>query len=152
MDLKETWPHGNPVLKEAPGRTCGPIEREAHTGAGFLLGLVTLWVIPHWRRLFLKDMEETHGGAVHEVQPVRMTQSGEVFLGLSPMGGTSSWSRKSLRSPAHEEERMAETTCDELASTPILCPCTVLVEEVEKIMSKVRPGKKRGVGGKCFNI
>lgn len=51
--------------------------------------------------------------------------------------------RKSLKSPANEEEGMAETVCDELASTPILChPCTVLVEEVEKILSKVRPRKK----------
>lgn len=60
--------------------------------------------------------------------------------------------RKSLSRPAHEEEGMAET-CDELASTPILChPYTVLVEEVEKIVSKARPRKKGQVGGKCFNI
>lgn len=51
--------------------------------------------------------------------------------------------RKSLSSPAYEEEGMAETMCDELASTPILGhPCTVLLEEIEKIMSKVRPRKK----------
>jgi len=48
------------MLGQAPGRTCGPREREAHTGAGLLAGLVTPW--------------GTHAGAVHG--------------GLSPMGRT----------------------------------------------------------------
>lgn len=61
--------------------------------------------------------------------------------------------RKSLRSPAHEEEGMAETMCDELALTSILFhPCTILEEEVEKILSKASPRKKGWVQGKCFNI
>jgi len=36
-------PVGSPVLEKAPDRTCGPTEREAHSRAGLLAGLVTLW-------------------------------------------------------------------------------------------------------------
>ncbi|RMC06330.1 hypothetical protein DUI87_15761 [Hirundo rustica rustica] len=35
------WPHGTAVLEQAPGRTCGLTEREAHTRVGLLAGLVT---------------------------------------------------------------------------------------------------------------
>jgi len=48
------------VLEQAPGRTCGPVQRGAHAGAGLVAGLVTPW--------------GTHAGAVHEE--------------LQPMGGT----------------------------------------------------------------
>jgi len=34
-------PHGEPALEQGPDRTCGPVEREAHSGAGLLAGLVT---------------------------------------------------------------------------------------------------------------
>ena len=36
-------PVGGPVLEQAPARTCGPMERGAHAGAGLLAGLVTPW-------------------------------------------------------------------------------------------------------------
>jgi len=36
-------PVGSPVLRQAPARTCGPVERGAHAGAGLLAGLATLW-------------------------------------------------------------------------------------------------------------
>jgi len=36
-------PVGSPVLEQAPARTCGPVKRGAHTGAGLLAGLVTPW-------------------------------------------------------------------------------------------------------------
>jgi len=36
-------PVGSPVLEQAAGRTCGPMERGAHAGAGLLAGLVTPW-------------------------------------------------------------------------------------------------------------
>ena len=43
--------------------------------------------------------------------------------------------------------------CDELTQTPIPRPPAPLGgEEVEKIRSKVKPGKKGGVGGRCFKI
>jgi len=31
------------TLEQAPARTCGPMERGAHAGAGLLAGLVTPW-------------------------------------------------------------------------------------------------------------
>jgi len=31
------------MLEQAPGRTCSPMERGVHAGAGLLAGLVTLW-------------------------------------------------------------------------------------------------------------
>jgi len=30
-------------MEQTPARTCGPVERGAHIGAGFLAGLVTPW-------------------------------------------------------------------------------------------------------------
>ncbi|RMC12802.1 hypothetical protein DUI87_10327 [Hirundo rustica rustica] len=33
---RRLWLLGKPVLEQAPGRTCGTTEREAHTRAGFL--------------------------------------------------------------------------------------------------------------------
>jgi len=36
----------SPALEQAPGRTCGTVERGAHAGAGLLAGLVTLWKGP----------------------------------------------------------------------------------------------------------
>ncbi|GAB0187278.1 hypothetical protein GRJ2_001193100 [Grus japonensis] len=92
---KEAVTPWQPALEQAPGRTCDPMERGAHTGAGLLAGLVTLWgptleqSVPEGLHL----MEETHAGAVHEeLQPVGRTHI-EVHGGLSPMGGTPCWSR-----------------------------------------------------------
>ena len=73
-------PSGSPVLEQSPARTCGPVERGAHAGAGLLAGLVTPW--------------GTQAGAVcEELQPVGRTHVGEVRGELSPVGGTSCWSR-----------------------------------------------------------
>jgi len=45
----------------------------------------------------------------------------------------------------------AETTCDELTATPTpRPPCTACREEIEKIGSEVRPGKKDRVEGMFF--
>jgi len=38
-------PLGEPMLNQAPGRTCGPVQRGAHAGAGLLAGLVNPWGI-----------------------------------------------------------------------------------------------------------
>jgi len=72
-------------------------ERGAHAGAGLLAGLVTLWgthagaVVPEG----LLPVRRTHSGAVsEELQLVGSTHVREVHRGLSPMGGTSHWSRQ----------------------------------------------------------
>jgi len=40
---KRLRPCGKSTLEQAPGRTCEPMERGAHAGAGLLSGIVTLW-------------------------------------------------------------------------------------------------------------
>ena len=52
-----------------------------------------------------------------------------------------------MRSPPPEDEGAAETTCDELTITPIFVPLHHSVGRRQKIGSKVKPGKKGGVGG-----
>jgi len=42
---RKLWPHGRPAMKQAPGRTCRPVESEAHAGASLLAGLLTQWDI-----------------------------------------------------------------------------------------------------------
>jgi len=46
---KEAVTPGGPMLEQAPGRACGPVERGTHSREGLLSGLVTPW--------------DTHGGA-----------------------------------------------------------------------------------------
>ena len=54
---------------------------------------------------------------------------------------------KSVRSPPPEEEGAAETTCDELTTTPIPRPPVPLRGEDVEAGSEVEPGKMGGVGG-----
>jgi len=54
---------------------------------------------------------------------------------------------KSVRSPPPQEEGAAETTCDELTTTPIAHPPALLGGSREKIRSKIKSGKKRRVEG-----
>jgi len=73
---RRLWPCGEPVLEQAPGRTYGPMGRGAHTGAGLLAGLVTLW--------------GTHPGAVCErLFSMGRTHIGEVCGEPCDVGGTS---------------------------------------------------------------
>jgi len=47
---------------------------------------------------------------------------------------------------------MAETMCDELTITPIHRPSAQLGGRRWRNGSEVEPGKKGGVGGRCFKI
>jgi len=117
-------------MEQAPARTCRPVERGAHAGAGLLAGLVTPWgptlkqPVPEG----LHPVEGTHTGAVREeLQPVGRTHFGEVCGELSPVRGTSTLGQgKSVRSPPPEEEGVAETTRGELTTDPIPCPPALL--------------------------
>ena len=40
---RRLWTHGELMLDQGPGGTCGPVNRWVHTGAGLLAGLVTPW-------------------------------------------------------------------------------------------------------------
>jgi len=66
-------------------------------------------------------MGGAHTGAVcEELQPMGRTHVGEVCGELSPIRGTFMLEQgKSVRSPPPEEEGAAETTCDELTTTPL---------------------------------
>ena len=55
-----------------------------------------------------------------------------------------------MRSLLPEEEGVEETTCDELTATPIPCPPVLLGGRRERNGSEAEPGKKGGVGGRCF--
>jgi len=59
---------------------------------------------------------------------------------------------KSVRSPPPEEEGAAETTCDEHTVTPIPHPPVPHGGRRERNGSEAEPGKKEGVGGRCFKV
>jgi len=40
---RRLWPHGEPMMQQAPARTCGSMERGAYAGEGLLEGLVIPW-------------------------------------------------------------------------------------------------------------
>ena len=57
-----------------------------------------------------------------------------------------------MRSPPPGEEGEAEITCDELTVNPIPCPPALLWRVSREFGSEAVPGKKGGVGGRCFKI
>jgi len=130
------WPLGELALEQASGRSCGPMERGAHPGAGLLAGLVTLW--------------GAHAGAAcswrtapHGKDPRWSSSWRTVSCGrdLTLEQG------RSVRSPPPEEEEVAETTCDALTVTPIPHPPAPLRGRRQR-----NSRKKGGVGGRCFKI
>jgi len=106
-------------LEQALNRTCGPMERGAHAGAGLLAGLVTPWAGP--------TLEQP---VPEGLNPVGRTHIGEVCGGLSPVRGNFMLKQgKSVRSPPPEEEGAAETMCDELTAASIPSPPVPLGEK-----------------------
>jgi len=82
---------------------------------------------PCWSSLFLKDCtrwEGNHAGADHEeLEPVGRTHVGEVCGELSPVRGICTLEQgKSMRTLLPERQGAAETTSDELTTTPIPHP------------------------------
>jgi len=97
-------------VEQAPGRTCGPVERGAHAGAGLLAGLIcrrgpTLeQSVPEG----LHPMARNHAGAVcEELQSMGSTHVGAVCGGLSSMDGTPCW--EECEKSSLEDEGVAET-------------------------------------------
>jgi len=81
------------------------------------------------------------------------THVGEVCGELSPVRGTFTIEQgKSVRSPPPEGQGAAETTCDELTVSPIPHPPVLCGVGRERNGSEAEPGKKGGVGGRCFKI
>jgi len=78
-----------------------------------------------------------------ELQPVGRTHAGEVCGELSPVRGTFTLEQgKSVRSTPPEEEGAAETTCDELTSTPIPRPPGCLGGGGRETGVKLSPGRR----------
>jgi len=59
---------------------------------------------------------------------------------------------KSVRSPPHEEEGAAETTCDELTITPIPRPPAPLGGRRRRNGNEAEPRKKERARGRCLKI
>ena len=105
---------------------------------------------PRWSSLFLKDCTPWMGPMLEQFMKNCSPWEGltlEKFMeDCLPWEGPHAGAGEEC-----EEEGAAETTCDELTATPHSpSPCATRGEEVEKIGSKVKPGKKGGVGGRCF--
>ena len=85
------------MLEQAPARTCGPMERGAHTRAGLLAGFVTLW--------------GTHAGAAcEELQPLGRTHAGEIPSFLPPLLSFPSPKPNSFYHQAQKAKGAAEET------------------------------------------
>ncbi|PKU42348.1 suppression of tumorigenicity 5 protein isoform x4 [Limosa lapponica baueri] len=100
---------------------------------------------PHWSSLFLKHCTPwgTLAGAVsEELQPMGRTHIGEIHGGLSHGRNPTLEYGKSVRSPPPEEEGAAETTGDELTTTPIARPTAPLRVRKER-KSEVKGGRER---------
>ncbi|KAJ7407660.1 hypothetical protein BTVI_62499 [Pitangus sulphuratus] len=147
-------PHGKPALEQAPGSICGPMERGAHTEAGLLAGLVTLWgatleqPIPDG----LYPTGRIYAGAIcEELQPVGSTgffTVGEVHGGLPPMGGTPRWSREAYEESfllrRKEKQRLHVMNWSQ---PPFPVPLHHWGEEGEKSGVKLSLGRRSRRGG-----
>ncbi|GAB0185470.1 zinc finger and BTB domain-containing protein 5 [Grus japonensis] len=111
--------HGKPVLEQAPGRTCG--ERSPHWSrfAGRTCDLMD----PRWSSLFLKVCTPWKGPTLEQFMKNCSPWEGLTLEKLVedclPWEGPYAGAGKSVRSPPPEEEGAAETTYDELTTTPI---------------------------------
>lgn len=65
---KEAGTAWKATLELAPGRTCGPVEREALAGAGLMTGLVTPWGHTETVPEKLHPLEVTHAGSRFETE------------------------------------------------------------------------------------
>jgi len=95
----------------------------------------------------------TRAGAVcEELQPVGRTHVGEVCGELSPVRGTFTLEQGKCEEPSPEGQRAAETMCDELTVIPLPCLPAPLGGRRERNRSEAEPGKKGGVGRRCFKV
>ena len=131
---RRLWPHGEPVLEQAPARTCGRVERGAPTRAGLLAGLVTLW--------------GTHAGAA--------CSWGTAPCGRDPRWGSLWRTVGRGRDPTLEQGkgvRRKEQKRQHVMNWPqpaFHVPLHCLGGGGREFRSEVKPTKKGGVGGEVF--
>ena len=133
---QDLWTRGerSPHWSRFAGRACDPVGD------------------PQWNSLFLKDCTPWKGPTLEQFvknDSHRRNSWRTVSRGRDPTLEQG----KTVRSPPPEEEGAAETTCDELTATPIPYPLRCSGRGGgRKIGNEVEPGKKGGVGGRCFKI
>ncbi|KAJ7403523.1 hypothetical protein WISP_150477 [Willisornis vidua] len=114
-------PHRKPELGQASGRTCGPMKREAHGGAGLLARLGTPWGDPSWHSLLLKDYTPQKGPTL--LQFMKNCRPWESPTGEKFMEDCFLWMEPhTVAGEEREEEGAAEAKCDEVTATPIPSP------------------------------
>lgn len=125
-----------------PGRTCGPMETVACSGAEVWAGLVILWgwwIPKHFVTGGLQSVQGIHNGAVHEEVTLKK------FVEKSPVGETPCWIRGREWGGRSGREKMWWTK-----HNPIPHPPYAIWDEVVKIVSELKPGKKGGVEERWF--
>jgi len=104
---------------------------------------------PRWSSLFLKDCTPwegpTLGQFMENFTPWEVPMLEKFVEDSLPWEGPHTGAGEEC-----EKEGAAETTCDELTTTPVPCPPALLGGRREKIRSEVEHGKNGGVTGRCF--
>lgn len=140
--LKESCePLGNPHKSRQLAGTCRLMEGWAHSGSGFLVGIVAFWATHSgagyaWSSAGWEKLTEI-GAVFGEPFLVGRTHIEEVCAELSPKGRIPHWSRGRIPLPEQQQKQ-----CDELTVTPISC-----LPELEE--GQEGPEKDQAVGGKC---
>jgi len=129
---RRLWAPGEPMLEQAPSRTCGPVG-DPH-GKNAACGKD-----PCWARV----PEGLH--------PVGRTHAGAVCGRLSPVGGTPGWSRGRVWGvlPLRRKEQQRQRVMN-WPQPPFPVPLYCCWGEGREFGSEVEPVEKEGVGGRCF--
>lgn len=138
------WPCRKSAVGQAPGSTCGPVERGAHAGADLWAELVTLWWSHAGAVRFL-------GTASHGKDPCWNRSWWpavcEINEELSPLQESLHWSSGGLWGVLpvrRKKHKRCVKSWPQL--TFLILLCFQEVEEVEKIGSKIKLRKKGGMG------
>lgn len=148
---RSLWPCGKPILQQAPGRACGPMEgpmlsrfsdRPWGPGVESRLELSILKDCTPWKESTLEQFMEP-----------RRTRIGEVSGGLSPMGWAPCWCRRNVRSPPlRRKEQQRQRVMELTATPPFPIPLHRWGEEGEKIVRQVKLKKKGELRKGVFRI
>jgi len=132
---QDLWPcvESIPGWSRFAGRICDPVGN------------------PCWSSLFLKDCILWQGPTLEQF--MGRTHVGAVCGGLSPMGGTPGWSRVRVWGalPLRRKEWQTQLVTNWL-HPPFSVPLCCLERGGREMGSEVEPGKKGGLGGRCFKI
>ena len=150
---RRLWPRIDPMLEQAPGRTCGPMGRGAHAGAGLLAGLVTPWgthagtVCFWWTTLHGRDpcWSSSWRTAPCGKDSRCSSSSGTVSHGRDPT--LEQWQR--VRSSPLRRKEWQRCVMN-WPQPPFPIPLHHSGGGGREFGSEFKPGKKEGVGGRCF--